>query len=189
MNHPTRKGILIIRDPRDVCVSGVGFRTNRWFSPEDYDGKIPIRLNKLELQKWNQSNFDEKLMIIIANEFPLPYSQVNYEYELALKAMETGRFFLIKFEDLVGSKGGGSDKKQYKTIKALLKFLGLKRSEKRIKYAQKHLFGDSPTFRKGQIGAWKKHFKPEHIALFKERMNHTLLEWGYEDHEDWDLDK
>lgn len=42
-------------------------------------------------------------------------------------------------------------------------------------------------YRKGQAGDWANHFKPRHVAAFKERYNALLLQLGYEGHADWDL--
>lgn len=85
------------------------------------DGKI-LYLDSHELQVWKDASFHKKLTAVLANILPLPYSQVNREYELAALALATGRGFLVKFEDLVGSLGGGSDEIQDRTIRNILKF-------------------------------------------------------------------
>ncbi len=44
----------------------------------------------------------------------------------------------------------------------------------------------SPTFRKGNIGDWRTHFKPHHIKLMKETdRNDWLVTLGYEKSPDW----
>jgi hypothetical protein len=190
LSNPKKKGIILIRDPRDVCVSGVFWHTNLWVDSGPHGPPLNGRelyLNVNELKIWNDASFDEKLKIAIEHKFPLPYSQINLEYELAKKALKYNNFYLIRFEDLIGSKGGGCDQKQYEAIKKMLSFLKIKISEKKINYAIQNLFGGSDTFRKGQINSWKNHFKPEHIKLFKEKMNYLLLEWNYENTWDWDL--
>ncbi|NGX63719.1 MAG: hypothetical protein KR126chlam6_01132 [Candidatus Anoxychlamydiales bacterium] len=186
--NPNLKGIVLIRDPRDVCVSSVF-----WHSPpRGIQGGLPLNekdmqhLDPDQLNIWNESSFEKRLSIMIGHNFPLPYSQVNLEYELAKKALKNNNFFLIRFEDLVGERGGGSDEKQYSTIKKLLLFLKMDIPEEKIKFAMNQLYGSSLSFRKGIIGDWKNYFTSEHIALFKKKMNHTLLEWNYEDKWDWD---
>jgi len=43
----------------------------------------------------------------------------------------------------------------------------------------------SKTFRAGKTGEWKKYFKPEHKALFKEVSGDLLVRLGYEKNNDW----
>jgi len=43
----------------------------------------------------------------------------------------------------------------------------------------------SKTFRSGKSGEWKKYFKPEHKALFKEVAGDLLTRLGYEQDNDW----
>lgn len=43
----------------------------------------------------------------------------------------------------------------------------------------------SPTFRSGKTGEWKKHFKDEHKAIFKEVAGDLLVKLGYESSYDW----
>ncbi len=43
----------------------------------------------------------------------------------------------------------------------------------------------SSHYRKGEAGDWRNHFKPEHVAYFKERYNPLLLKLGYEQTPDW----
>jgi len=187
---PNKKGIVLIRDPRDVCVSMVFWHTNRWFDSGPHgrplNGK-ELYLDLDQLNLWNNASFEQKLSITISHEFPVAYSQNNLEYELAKKALKNNNFFLVRYEDLVGSQGRGSDQIQYETIKKLLSFLKIIVPEEKIQFAIKNLYGGTSTFRKGQINGWKNYFTSEHIALFKEKMNHVLLEWQYEDTWNWDL--
>lgn len=185
-----QKGIILIRDPRDVAVSRVYWHTNRWFDPgphgKDLDGKV-MYLDMNQLEHWNNASFNEKLTMTLAHTLPLPYSQINREYELAAQALATGRGFLVRFEDLVGSKGGGSDKVQDRTIRKILAFLDYNITESVIQEVKNELFGNpySMTYRQGQIGSWKTHFQPDHIRLCKITMGKTLLEWGYEFDYQW----
>jgi len=182
--NPNLKGIVLIREPRGVCVSGVFWRTNRWFDQGPHGRCFHGKEMLLDLEQlciWNDASFKKKLSITIEHKFPLPYSQINLEYELAKKVLKNDNFYFVRFEDLVGAKGGGSDEKQYNTIKKSLNFLKINVPESKIQFAMNNLFGSSLTFRKGIINDWKNYFTSEHITLFKKTMNHTLLDWGYED--------
>lgn len=92
----------------------------------------------------------------------------------------------IRFEDLIGSAGGGSDKKQIETVEAIVKHIGIELSQEEIRQiAAKSFFTGSRTFRKGQIGGWRNHFTEEHKQAFKEVHGDTLIRLGYEKDYDW----
>jgi len=85
---------------------------------------------------------------------------------------------VVKFEDLVGPKGGGSDYKQTETLKQVCSHIGI--PPDLIPRIKKELFGPGrPTFRKGQTDSWKEEVP---IGL-QERMNlelkYLLERWGY----------
>ncbi|MCH9769328.1 MAG: sulfotransferase domain-containing protein [Gammaproteobacteria bacterium] len=183
--NPEVKVIVMVRDPRDVCVSGVYWRTDIWKHSGHQPGKPflyqPCILHEDELKLWNQSSFDEKLMLTIQHKLPFPYSQILTEYDLASYYAERPNSLVCKFEDLVGAKGGGDDELQRETIKKMADFLGLDLSKKATDHVVANLFGASSTFRKGQIGSWVEHFKAEHHAAFDSMMGHLLEKWGYSD--------
>jgi len=43
----------------------------------------------------------------------------------------------------------------------------------------------SPTFREGQTGSWRKHFTDAHKALFKEVAGDLFAQLGYEEDAAW----
>jgi hypothetical protein len=99
---------------------------------------------------------------------------MNYPYALT-----------VRFEDLVGSNGGGDDAKQLATVKAIAKHASIELSEERAQEIASNLFGNKGTFRKGQIGAWKEEFTAEHKDLFKQYGGELLIKLGYEKDLNW----
>jgi len=92
----------------------------------------------------------------------------------------------IRFEDLIGSAGGGSDKKQIQTVASIVKYLGINLSDKVIEeIAAKTFYPGARTFRKGQIGDWRNYFTEEHKQAFKEVKGDILIRLGYEKDCDW----
>jgi len=91
----------------------------------------------------------------------------------------------IKFEDLIGPKGGGNLEKQLHTIERIANFIGISISEEEIQIVADKLFGSSLTFRSGQIGSWKTHFNERHKQLFKKIAGNLLIELGYENDYNW----
>ena len=93
--------------------------------------------------------------------------------------------YTTRFEDLVGSQGGGSDEKQLQEILNIARFLELDMDVEEIKERTKHIYGVGRTFRSGHIGEWKKYFKPQHIKAFKTVFGQELIDTGYENDFNW----
>lgn len=148
------------RDLRDAVVSLVYYLEER----NEYAGK--------------DFNLDQKIMYCISK-----YVQQVEPLPLITKCKN---LFIVKFEDLVGSQGGGSDKAQLELAINLSKTLGLNNSPESLKKILASLFGNSGTFRKGVIGEWRSHFNEEHKAAFKQSiLGKMLIEMGYETGYDW----
>ena len=81
---------------------------------------------------------------------------------LALETwIEDKQALVIKFEDLIGEKGGGEDDLQKRTLLSLCNHLGAPIDK--VGYVQSNLFGDTGrTFRKGEINSWKEEI-PESV--------------------------
>jgi Sulfotransferase domain len=94
--------------------------------------------------------------------------------------------FIIKYEDLVGYQGGGTDEGRCECVIKLCEKIGLIVSASEIQQILTGLYGTSGTFRKGKIGEWKTHFKEEHKRCFKSTiLGQALIEMGYEQNNEW----
>lgn len=107
----------------------------------------------------------------------------------AKKWLHDPKILVIRFEDLVGEKGGGSKEKQVQTIKNIAQFLEIELSDDKIEKICQSLWGGTWTFRKGTIGQWKEKFTEEHVRLFKEYLGQDLIDFGYEEDFNWGLDQ
>ena len=93
---------------------------------------------------------------------------------------------IVRFEDLVGERGGGDSTRQANLLKRIFASLGIDLSEDEMRRISNSLFSDaSPTFRKGAIGGWREHFDPEISQMFKAVANEQLIRLGYETDSDW----
>ena len=92
---------------------------------------------------------------------------------------------MVKFEDLVGTKGGGSAEAQRLAVERVASHLGVEVEEATMGVVEKDLFGVGRTFRKGQIGGWREEFSEEHARAVKGVMGSLLVELGYEAGPDW----
>jgi len=174
-------GILfIIRDLRDKAVSDVHYMVHK-----STDHQLHRYFSSL-------NSDEERLMAYIRGvpEHCYPGGIRPKLWEDHTKSMlpwlDEPNCMTIRFEDLIGSSGGGSDKKQIETVDSIVKHIGIELSQEEIQQiAAKSFFAGSRTFRKGQIGDWRNHFTEEHKQIFKEVYGDTLIKLGYEKDYDW----
>ena len=102
-----------------------------------------------------------------------------------LKWKTEGRAFLVRFEELIGDKGGGSREIQRRMIRKLAAFLETECDEPVVDGICTSLFGGTYTFNSGLIGRWRKGFSEAHKALFKETAGRMLIDLGYEASMNW----
>ena len=166
------KAITIIRDPRDVCVSDVFYI----LKSQDH------RLHQI----YTELTPDERLMASIKG-LPSekcgggpPSKDIGFHFRHYVGWLNYQNGLIIRFEDLIGAQGGGSEQRQRECLNKIIEFLGLNISPE-VKEKIRHLifWEKSKTFRKGSIGSWKEHFKPEHIKAFEEVAGDILEIFGY----------
>jgi sulfotransferase 6B1 len=102
---------------------------------------------------------------------------LDERYRQFLRWEREGGTAVVKFEDLVGTKGGGSAEAQRLAVEGVARQLGV---EERTMGVVEDLFGVGRTFRKGQIGGWREEFSAEHERALKEVVGSLLVELGYE---------
>ena len=172
--------LFMIRDLRDIVVSDANYVTYKCnFHP------LHAYYNSLESDT-------ERLMASIRGvpEHCYPGGERPKAWKNHTKSMlpwlDEPSCLTVRFEDLIGRGGGGSDEKQIETVEAILKHIGVEISQEEIKQiAAKTFFTGSRTFRKGRIGDWHNHFTEEHKRAFKEVRGETLIKLGYEKDLDW----
>lgn len=106
-------------------------------------------------------------------------------YKAYLPWISSKGFYVVKFENLVGSQGGGSLQLQLAEIKNIAKHIGINLTDKQTQDLANKLFGGTATFREGKIGAWKEHFTKEHKLAFKKSAANLLINLGYEKDMNW----
>ena len=173
------KNIFMVRDPRDIAVSGVFYL-------------LKDKTQPLHQYFSNLKTAEERLLSYISGvpEKFYPGGKRPKEWEQGLD-----RFFpwlgeenclTVKFESLIGVDGGGSEEEQLKVVEKILAHLEVQLEEKEfIELTQKIFFPGSRTFRKGQIGAWKTNFNDNHKKIFKKINGEALVRLGYEKNLNW----
>ncbi|HZW61265.1 MAG TPA: hypothetical protein VFF04_03500 [Candidatus Babeliales bacterium] len=173
---------LIVRDPRDQVISMArmvhnGYEEHQRSSMEDV---------VLDLIDGRQQHF--LLWGVERNGmYPIEWETgVVPFYELYLPWLKFKNICLIKFEDLVGPHGGGTQEKQLTTIKQIAKRMGHPINDAKAMAIAEQLFGESATFVEGKIGGWRDYFTQEMKTAFKNAGGTQLLiKLGYEDNDDW----
>lgn len=179
------KVIFIYRDLRDVAVSHA-----RWVTKEP---RIFLHQHYSNL-----SNFDEQLMasirgVPLGTPFGSNISQpdIGQDFSRWQGWINDPNVFAVKFEDLVGGRGGGSESTRLDTIAQILNYLNLELSPQSIhSQFSSNLMNpqESHTYRKGgkgSIGGWKSVFTEEHKAEFKKVAGNLLIKLGYEQDYNW----
>lgn len=178
------KQIFLYRDPRDVAVS----YTN-WAMKQSRSFMCDILTR--------QASFDDALSLVLKGFAPYEVG-ANYaafpgvlkwyrDYQPWLSCPDT---FALKFEDIIGLRGGGDEDLRFKVIKDLCDYLAVDKSAEDIaaKFASDTFNIDpkkSHTFHKGMGGKihnWKKYFKDQHFKIFEENGGAQILTaYGYDE--------
>ncbi|MBI5885683.1 MAG: sulfotransferase domain-containing protein [Deltaproteobacteria bacterium] len=160
------RSLLMVRDPRDIAVSHFKYLTGMDLTHRfhGYFASLP--------------NDDARLMASIDGVVGALRDYADW--------LDDPGTLVVRFEDLIGPAGGGSQDRQLKAVGDIASHLGIVISEKEIQEISLRIFSTkTPTFRSGRIGGWKKTFKPEHVKAFKDIAGDLILRYGYENDVNW----
>ncbi len=163
-----RRKIPIIfnyRDPRDVMISEIYYVMN---SPPPFAD----RLKASEVFK-NMLAMIERIEYFLCNA--RSYFDINFRSHEWL--LRDPRVLSVSYEELVGSKGGGSNKTQLRMTRKILRHCSFVGSEEKI--ARKLYSSKARTFRRGRIGSWKEEFSPALRRKFNSLYGDILEMYGY----------
>lgn len=114
------------------------------------------------------------------------FSNIKQFYQAYLPWSQAVNCYTVKFEDLIGPRGGGTRAKQIKAIFAIANHIEQPITITLLQNIINNLFSNtSPTFREGIIGSWKKYFTAKHKELFKAIANDLLIQLNYEKDINW----
>lgn len=173
------KHIFLLRDPRDVAVSHVFYVKREVLHPQHTHFTEVLRSD------------DERLMETILSfkaevSEGTPLRSAFDTFAGCLPWLDHPSTLVVRFEDLIGPRGGGNPNVQRATIKKLGAFVERPLADDQVgEIAQKMYAKTSSTFRKGEVGDWRNHFTEAHRRAFKEVMGDRLVRFGYEQDMDW----
>ncbi len=162
--------VCILRDPRDVAVSQMHYikrlkkhPVHEGFAALPTDGeRLMFSIRGGELGGREMLSLDERYR------------------RFSGWASEEGAV-VVRFEDLVGPRGGGSAGAQRRAVGKVAAHLGVAADEATLARVGEGIFGEGQTFRKGMIGGWREEFSAEHERAAEEVAGPLLAELGYAD--------
>lgn len=168
--------IFNFRDPRDVCVSKYNWHSHKNQRKTSFYNEFKKKVNKKAFK-----NKEEHLNAIIRGDrYGSSIFELRKMYLEARDLLFHPYVHKTRFEDLIGSLGGGDKDRQINAITDLFNFLEIEDKDPE-EIAKKAYFKKSNTFYKGQIGRYKKEFTKEQIRLFEELHGDILRDYGYMD--------
>lgn len=147
--------LQVVRDPRAILSSMAKYVVediNAWYPFHQYfkslDTRSSIRL------------------FILGGPVPVRGFYYSGIHQIILRQIgwfESKQALVVRFEDLIGEKGGGNDATQKATIRRIVEFIGLSGEfrDHDFRAIQEKLFGGTPTFRQGRIDNWRESFDDE----------------------------
>ena len=130
------KIIVIVRKPRDWAYS---------------NARIKVEVKQSDLQ--------EELMATVFGQYDVmgrgTLSLLD-RYQRLSGWKNYHQMLTIKFENLLGVQGGGTDISQEREIQKICRFVGLKLNSKQVDHIKENIFGGTGKFRFGQINKWQE---------------------------------
>lgn len=157
-NHQL-KHFLIVRDLRDIAVSNVHYL-------------MADKSHRLHGFFRNLPGFRERLLASIEGVEPNMLIGSMRSKSWAEHAsgyipyLSDTRVLVVRFEDLVGEKGGGNFDRQLYALGCMSRHLEIVLGDIELKRIASTLFGNTRTFRRGLIGGWTEEFEDVHIESF-----------------------
>ena len=172
------KMIFLIRDPRDIAVSYANHMTGELSYPLGGEYKIIYDIfNK-------NTDFNEKLRLIkdgITINGIILLAPVRQRIENQIGWIMSSLVKTVKFEDLIGSRGGGSYYRQAQCVSEIYDYLSIEYNSKKIKEVSSSLFDNTArTFNKGTIGQWKVVMRKDMQDEYNHILGPLLEKMGYE---------
>jgi hypothetical protein len=170
--------VFILRDPRDAVVSDVHYI-------------LGFPQHPLHRRLHEMTGMSQRLTAVITGipgaRDGLPLMEpVAARLGGYLGWLDVPGVLTVRFEDLIGARGGGDDVRQLETVRAVAAHVDRPLSDGQAHEVTEAIWSTrSSTFRRGGIGEWREHFEPAHAELMKAAAGPALIRLGYETDDCW----
>jgi hypothetical protein len=162
--------IFNYRDPRDTVVSMINFLEGR--TREGYGNFYEFDIFSRILA--DKPTWEEKIDYALRDPSFLGRDQ----FDKALWLLHHPKVCKVRFEDLVGARGGGSTARQVDAVGRILRHVGSDQDAEAV--AARVYNPNSWSFYKGRSGGWRERFTKRNLARFNEQFGDILHLYGYE---------
>jgi hypothetical protein len=176
--------LLMFRDLRDVIVSAAHYIGSMDKSHVGYEAmcNLPMR-DRISLLL---GDCDNKLLKNKDEQIRDKLFDFPEEVRSFMDWLPSENILVVKYENLIGSEGGGTSDAQVTELARIVDYIGWKANENELfEIGEKIYYTKSKTFRKSGQGGWKNYFTKYHKSRFKALLGNELVSLGYERDMDW----
>jgi hypothetical protein len=129
--------------------------------------------------KMNHLDMEQALALLLTGDDDLvPFASY---FDSFRGWLEADGVLALRFEDIVGPRGGGEGGGQIARLTALAEHIGWRGPAVHLTSAISGSFNPrASTFYKGQVGQWKVAFSETVRRLFQTRAGFLVRHWGYD---------
>jgi len=180
------------RDPRDALISHIFYMRNY---PKNPTGDNTKRDFFTVGPEFDTLPFEKQLdALIMGNKHADSYIKF---YKERIGWALSGFALPVKFEDLLGAKGGGSDEVQHKIVKKIDRYLKTNLSPDALQYVLDNMYEEQgnrgnpeymvegKAYKRSATGNWKVFLNPKQKKIIKKMIGKELIQLGYEKDYKW----
>jgi hypothetical protein len=166
------KLLTILRDPRAVTVSGANYVLEAT-QLRDRDEALKVFPDKDSILRAMVFGHGQP-----GDKFHFP--EIGERYAAYAAWWDSPVGMTVRFEDLIGGRGGGDDEEQVGRVGSILQFLGYAGDPATSHRLATRLFSEKAiTFRTGRVDSWRDELPPDLAAEIEERCASWMARLGY----------
>jgi hypothetical protein len=166
LGRPQVRSFFMIRDPRDIVVSQAHFIAGR---QQHAHHRAFADLEALT----------DRMELAIRGSERHGIAPIRHRLD-AYAPWLSSPSLVVRYEDLVGSGGGGDADRQMATLGGIFDHLGLPVETDGLRDIAARTFSTtSPTFRRGTTAQWRRHFDESTAELFEDEVGDMAARFGY----------
>ncbi len=183
--------VFLYRDPRACVASKMHFIMKTPQHPSYRYFTEHLKTNEARLIRLIEGIPDKDFEIYFSDDTARPpvgactlpsklRGGINSIYGMFAGWLDDPQSLPLRFEDVVGPRGGGDRSVQLETIRRIMDFTGVDAAEVSPETLADALYDQgAPTFRKGRIDSWREDFTDSVEAAFRQESGILLDLYGY----------